>query len=918
MRLFRLLSALVPTLAILTVSTPAQSQTIGGSLQDALSLAAPLDRLEVIVTFEGDAPLSATQVSALQSVGVTGLLFRSLPIAGVLATPAQVQQLAALPGLRSLWLNEELRWENDGPTAVTGVDRLRNDANFRNRLGLPFSGAGVGVLVNDSGIDALHPDLRDNVVQNVAGQTNLRGLNALLPVTYVEDIPNTDNGGGHGTHVAGIVAGTGAASGGKFEGVAPGANLIGYGSGAVVLILDAIGGFDYALTHQFEYNIRVVSNSFGESDDNGTDFQPDHPTNVATKRLADRGMIVVFSAGNSGSGAGTITGNYKKAPWVVTVAAGDNQGRLGDFSSRGRVGVTGSYIDPRDGQEYVWSDAPTVTAPGVSVVSANASTGSLYFSLHPEFAPYYSVATGTSMACPHVAGIVALMLEADPTLDWRDVKDILARTATNLPARTEWEAGAGFVNAYTAVQETLRRQSGDGVPFGSSVNLFREFNSQASLYPAQPAVSFSLQFSPVGTSESATFEVDGETDLVSASAVIGDNTAALVLSAPDGSEFVSAVSVPAYQQSITVTAPASPGTWTISVRGVRSWVGLRLDMLGISNGIGTASTIRGQIALLGTTFAGLDDIHGSPEEALVTYAVARRLVDGTSEAHFLPDEELRRSNLADYLIMGAGVRQSLPRDGRSSFQDLPVLDPFAEAVAARGAALRDLHGTQHGVMRLTNGEYLPEQRVRRFELAYSLIQSLGLQPEAEQLGSGPVTASGGSEVELADWQDIPEDVRGHVQLALDLGLMAPEEAGGLFYFAPESTVTRGAYVAHAVRLSDSFLNPALPDLGFASKGGSARVVHGDEALPQAIELDQNFPNPFNPSTTIGFRLQEAGHVLLEVFDLTGRRVSELVNATVGAGQHSVPFEASRLSSGRYLYRLTAGGTVHVRSMVLVK
>ena len=234
-------------------------------------------------------------------------------------------------------------------------------------MGLPASGKGIGVLVNDSGIDGNHPDLQfgPKVVQNVLGQTNLHAQDSMLPITYVEDVPDTDIAGGHGTHVAGTIGGTGAASSGAQEGVAPGADIIGYGSGAGLFILDTIGGFDYALVNQFRYNIRVVSNSFGSPSDTGTDFNPDDPTNIATKALADRNIVVVFSAGNSGSGEDTITGNFKKAPWVVTVGAGSNQGTLADFSSRGRR--DGGGVATVDGQTYTWVDRPNIVAPGVDV-----------------------------------------------------------------------------------------------------------------------------------------------------------------------------------------------------------------------------------------------------------------------------------------------------------------------------------------------------------------------------------------------------------------------------------------------------------------------------------------------------------------------------------------------------------------------
>jgi hypothetical protein len=91
-----------------------------------------------------------------------------------------------------------------------------------------------------------------------------------------------------------------------------------------------------------------------------------------------------------------------------------------------------------------------------------------------------------------------------------------------------------------------------------------------------------------------------------------------------------------------------------------------------------------------------------------------------------------------------------------------------------------------------------------------------------------------------------------------------------------------------------------------------------EQIPDRIALNQNYPNPFNPTTTISYALPNAGLVRLEVFDLLGRSVSLLVNETVEAGSHTVRFDASSLSSGVYVYRLTTDAQVLTRQMVLVR
>jgi serine protease AprX len=243
--------------------------------------------------------------------------------------------------------------------------------------------------------------------------------------------------------------------------VAPGANLIGYGSGAVVAMLDILGGFDYALTHQQEYNIRIITNSWGTTSDAGKDFDPYDPINIATKKLYDRGIVTVFSAGNSGPGEATISGNYKKAPWVITVAAGSIEGELADFSSRGLEGNGGSVLV--DGEEYFWVDRPTITAPGVDIVSTRVFTPLSALSaqkdleyISPAHLPYYTTFSGTSMAAPHVAGIIALLLEVNPTLDVLEIKEILESTATPMEGYAKWETGAGYVDAYKAVSKAIQ------------------------------------------------------------------------------------------------------------------------------------------------------------------------------------------------------------------------------------------------------------------------------------------------------------------------------------------------------------------------------------------------------------------------------------------------------------------------------
>jgi serine protease AprX len=796
--------------ALAVTAFDASARKLDLALERKLDTASATTPLEVIVTFPGDGAPTPAQIARLESLGLKALTLRSLPIAATVATPAQVRALVADPGVRSVFWNAPLSLENEQATELTGVDRLRRDPSLRASTGLPFTGRGVGVLVNDSGIDGLHPDLKypQHVVQNVLAQTNLQSWETTAPMTYVEGVPHTDVAAGHGTHVAGIIGGNGAAvAGARFEGVAPGANLVGYGSGAALFVLDTLGGFDYALSHQAQYGIRVVSNSFGNTSDTGTPFDPDDPTNVATKALADRGVVIVFSAGNAGPGEATITGNFKKAPWVVLVAAGDKQGRLASFSSRGVPGGGGGSVEI-DGETFTWDDRPTVTAPGVDIYSArdSLSDGLGATSLQEEIAEigatpavYYTKNSGTSMAAPHISGVVALMLEANPQLSWREVKRILKDTATNIPGAEPWEAGAGYVNTHAAVRAALGLRQ-----YPELVNEYRQFNAQANLSVASDT-NHAIAFSPVGTTAGHTFQVGPDIALVMARAKVTTNTVALVLIDPNGKRYGSSISLPQLGPNIATSAPGVPGTWTLTVRGIGSVSGTALDPVGVTNGYAAPGTVTANLKLLRSAgYDGIDDVAGHPARGFIELAVRERLVDGDADGLFRPDLALTRGKLADFLVMGAGVRQASGTPAIADVTSGDALYGAAAATLARGAALRDVYGTGAGVLR--GPTFGANASVTRQELAYSLVQSLGLAPSAPT----ELTALfDGRRVPVRDAAAIDPALRGYAQAALDLGLIparfAFESTGFgqppivVAYFEPATVVTRADYAAAATR-----------------------------------------------------------------------------------------------------------------------
>ncbi|MDQ0351495.1 serine protease AprX [Alkalibacillus filiformis] len=817
------ISLLLIMTLVLALLVPFNSQTtkadslahLGENLKDTLDNIDNTELVEIVVTYDQDEPITESQRGALEDLGIeAGVFMQSLPIAGLVATKSQIELLQEQQQITSIFLNEELEYYNAESNDLTGVERLQTDSNFhKENNGMPFSGDGIGVVVHDSGVDGLHKDVEygSNLVENVMASANLNALEPeLLPITYQEGIANTDTNSGHGTHVAGTVGGTGAHSGGKHAGVAPGADLIGYGSGAALFVLDAIGGFDYAITNQTKFDIRVITNSWGSSGD----FNPLHPVNVASKKTYDRGISVLFAAGNSGPGENTHN-PYAKAPWVISVGAGVKDGTLADFSSRGTEDAGGTF--DLDGETWSWKDEPTVVAPGVDVISAKTISPLNVISAEQDaemietaYMPYYTVKSGTSMATPHVAGIVALMLEADPTLSPDEIKHILQQTATNMSGYDSWEVGAGYVNAYAALDQIVFNKE-----YGTTLNINEDFNS--SVDTQSKTEPFTVDYNPVTYASGNVHHFNVEEGInsisvrVDAEGVIGatGNPINLVLVDPEGNEYSSGISVLFtlfFDRTVMVSNPM-PGEWQAKLVGLR---GVEENPLGIALPEEIDGTIK-QTTISGYT--GMDDIDGHPAEEAIKLGVSERLVDGYSNGKFKPHHKLTRGELAQYLVMGANIRQNLNQ--LKNVTEVPSdLQPYASAVTARGSALRNTTQDLDGVMLLDNGSFNEGGTVSRADLAYSLVQALGLENEANNF-DGDVTVQYKDErLVIDDQDDIPEHLKGYVQVALDLNILNAhfELKQGPFdlepevhaTFSPTDDVTRGEYAVASTRYQAAF------------------------------------------------------------------------------------------------------------------
>ncbi len=709
--------------------------------------------INAVVTFH-HYPTDA-DLSAMRTIGITGgTRFRKLPMVIFSAFPSQIVKLSQLPSVRSIWGNRTLQWNAEQTSALTGTGRVYADADLKSKnKGLPVTGRNVTVAVLDTGLDGTHLDVSGRVLRNV----KLADLQGLSPLGFqyplnIEGLKNTDLLGGHGTFVGGIIAGSGARSNGRFQGVAPGAKLVGLSAGDANLLF-VLAGMDYLLTQGPTLKVRVVNCSFSAN----TVYDPNDPVNVATKLLTDAGVNVVFSAGNTGPGADSLN-PYALAPWVISAGATDARGRLAQFSARGAFGSANRR-------------RPTLVAPGVDMISLRAagllnqtglnglSSGADTRLLTPTYLPFYTAGSGTSFSAPVVAGTIALMLEANPNLKPAEVRDILQRTATPIPSNYSHEVGAGMLNAHAAVLEAAfpTRRMGR---WRATLN-----RGQVRFIKNAPRLfTGKVQFGSVSTTS-----LTIPSNTVSASVRIAwgplltINDLGLKVYDPAGvmRSHVNMLNLPGLTgrgEATEISAPAA-GTWKVGV----------FNTLGL---LGLPQTYTGRLDVERVEYAPLADINGlaTPTQTDIRQNL-RSFVMMPVGDRFFPSWPVTRGELAATLVRGARVPQYMP--AVPTYADVRSLDlmNFVESVqSAPGGPL--FYDAPAG------GPFYPDRGVKRLAAAVALVRSAGLRAEAENY-TGPMP-------NFTDLQSIPVEYRGYAAVAHLRGLL---KASGN-YFSPNGTLRR--------------------------------------------------------------------------------------------------------------------------------
>lgn len=373
------------------------------------------DQTRLILTVD-QAPLTEDEHLVLATHGVEVLeTFESSRSLLVQAPAGSAERVIGLSFIHAVQPDRSMEHLLDSSRRAAGMTEELYDAGL--------TGQGVNVALLDSGIDQDHPALADRVIADIAFSEDGTSF----------DAPSSSE---HGTHVAGILVGTGAASpaGKNLHGVAPGSGLVSLDLSKQFTTSNALRAFEWLYDNHEDYDIRVVANSWGRQREEAT-YDPDDPIIRASDALVREGLVVVFSSGNGGESPGRMTLEATN-PNVITVGAVDDRGTVEGYSSRGP-------IQDEDGQAASWTK-PDLVAPGTRVVSTRDGGGT---------AQAYLMMNGTSMAAPHVAGAAALLLSLRPELSPAQVKGLLTESARDVSAPgLDDKSGHGMLDVRGAIQ----------------------------------------------------------------------------------------------------------------------------------------------------------------------------------------------------------------------------------------------------------------------------------------------------------------------------------------------------------------------------------------------------------------------------------------------------------------------------------
>lgn len=878
------------------------------------------------------ADLLAELEAAKQRGEVTG--YTSYWIANMIVaemTKAYVQRLATREDIQQIEINlqteliapiiSEMTGGGDRGIGVTPGLRAINAPRVWYELGI--TGAGTIIGSCDTGVDGTHPALaarwRGNFAPASQCWLNLIGGHPNFPY----------DGYGHGTHTTGTMTGLGAST----------QDTIGVAWGGLWIATDPInqgvgGEFDSDVTAAYQWfadpdgnpNTHdevpdVVQNSWGVYEGLG---YPDCHTLWYTviDNCEAAGVCVTWSAGNEGSGAGTLRSPADRATTLTncfSVGAIDatNYGfpyPIASWSSRGPSGCTA----PPDNRIK-----PEVVAPGVDVYSSVPGGG------------YEGGWSGTSMAGPHVAGVVALMRQANPDIDVDTIKEILMSTARDLgPSGNENTYGWGVIDAYAAVVQVM---SGYGTIEGAVRNL-------------------SNGNTPIAGATVEALEADAST--------LTNSTGQYTLHVPEG----------------TYTVRASHPSFTTGTQG------------GVVVTDGNATVVNFMLTDVGAPVITGTTQYNSTDNQVGPYTIQSTVTDFSMFHHI---SLIYRVNggapqtLAMSPIGGGVYSAGIPGQVYTAHVEYYVeaqdiagnrsTDPMGAPittydfyVAPKSELFADPMESGPGAWTHSNvtGGYTDQWHLSTLRNHTSggttswKCGDTGAGSYANLLDAGLVTPSFtlGLDTYLHYWQYVAaETSAAYAGRAYDGGIVEISVDGGAWHqitpdggypfrarvgsqpgpFPVDTPMFSGNRNWHQVHFNlGAYEGNAQIRFRFGSDGATGRegwfvddvVVDGfnitssgapERTLPLTLRLLPADPNPFSGETQVRYTLGAASDVLLQIFDPSGRLVRTLLAARQPAGQYEVRWDGRDASSrpvpaGLYLSRVQAGSEVATRKLILAR
>ncbi len=424
---------------------------------------------QLVATTTGRIPLmvhGVTLADAERAVAATGMqritTFRKIGVVVAWASRQQVEAARAQPGVTYLEGNQPISLF--AATSQVATRDLEARQTLVGANGESLNGAGVSIAVIDSGIDPTHPAFSGGKVVQSLKSVCLEetSTDTSCVVSLPRDVDtDTLSVGGHGTHVSSIAAGREVtlSDGATVSGTAPEAKIVSLSTGAAVAIISADAALNWVLEHHAAPcgtgvptpqcpSIKVVNNSYGPP--NGGEFDPKSVTVKLQRQLAAEGVVTVWAAGNDGGdGSKSRTNPSAQDPTggIISVASYNDQGTgtrsgpVSKFSSRG------AKSDP--------STWPDISAPGEKIVGACRPYQPICsIGRKPQNGPgaldvgNYNTISGTSMAAPQIAGIVALLFQTNPNATPAEIEDALKWTAFRYEDGAPYQYSQGYYTSY--------------------------------------------------------------------------------------------------------------------------------------------------------------------------------------------------------------------------------------------------------------------------------------------------------------------------------------------------------------------------------------------------------------------------------------------------------------------------------------